>query len=279
MPATVWKGYVSFGLVSFPVRLFSAARAETVHFHMLHKKDRSRVKQVWYCAEEDAPIERADIVKGYEAGKGEYVVVDDAELKKVAPPTATTMEILQFVQSDEVDPIFFETSYYVAPGDKTAKPYNLFVAALTDTGHAAIAKIAMHNREHVVLIRPSDGNLLLHTLFYSDELHNANKTKAPKAKYTAKEFELAKSLVNQLSAPFKPEQFSDGYRKNVERLIEQKRKGHKITAVKQPRKAPVIDLMEGLLRSLKSAPPVKSASKNGRRSRAAGKTGGRRRAA
>ena len=137
----------------------------------------------------------------------------------------------------------------------------------------------MHNREHVVSIRPSDGNLLLHTLYYSDELHNANKNKAPKAKYTAKEFELAKSLVNQLSAPFKPEQFSDGYRENVERLIEQKKKGHKITAVKQPHKAPVIDLVEGLLRSLKSAPPVKSASKNGRRSGAAGKTAGRRRAA
>src|SRR6185503_20764895 len=104
MPATVWKGYITFGLVSFPVRLHSAARAERVHFHMLHKKDLSRVKEVWYCAEEDKPIERSDIVKGYEASKGKYVVVEDDELKKIAPRTATAMEVLQFVGSDEVDP-------------------------------------------------------------------------------------------------------------------------------------------------------------------------------
>src|ERR1700727_3132705 len=106
MAATVWKGYLSFGLVSFPVRLFSAARAEAVHFHLLHKKDLSRVKEVWYCAEENKPIERADIVKGYETGKGKYVVVEDEELKKIAPTTASAMEILQFVASDEVDPVF-----------------------------------------------------------------------------------------------------------------------------------------------------------------------------
>src|SRR5215467_8472520 len=111
MPATVWKGYIGFGLVTFPVRLFAAARAGTIHFHMLHKKDLSRVKEVWYCAEENKPIERSDIVKGYESD-GEYVVVEDEELKNIAPPTATVMEIIQFVRSSGVDPIFFETSYY-----------------------------------------------------------------------------------------------------------------------------------------------------------------------
>src|SRR6266699_1819693 len=140
MPATVWKGFISFGLVSFPVRLFSAARAETVHFHMLHRKDLSRVKEVWYCAEEDKPIERADIVKGYEASKGEYVVVGEEELKNIAPATASTMEILQFVREADVDPIYFERSYYVAPGDKVDKPYALFLKALQDTKYSAIAK-------------------------------------------------------------------------------------------------------------------------------------------
>jgi DNA end-binding protein Ku len=251
MAATVWKGFISFGLVSFPVRLFAAARAETVH--MLHKKDKSRVKEVWYCVEENKPIDRSDIEKGYEVNKGEYVVIEDDELKKIAPPTATTMDVLQFVGKDEVDPIFFESSYYVAAEDKTAKPYVLFMAALTDTKQDAIAKIAMHNREHIVLIRPSAGGLVLHTLYYPDELHKANRGEAPKAKYTAKELELAKSLIDQLTAPFKPNEFEDGYRENVERLIEQKRKGQKITTVRQPAKAPVIDLMEALKRSLKSA--------------------------
>jgi DNA end-binding protein Ku len=278
MAATVWKGYISFGLVSFPVRLFSAARPEAVHFHLLHKKDQSRVKEVWYCAEENKPIDRSDIEKGYEVSKGEYVVVGDEELKEVAPPTATTMDILQFVGNEEVDPIYFESSYYVAAEEKTAKPYVLFMAALSDTEQNAIAKIAMHNREHVVLIRPSEGGLVLHTLYYPDELHKTNRSEVPKAKYTAKELELAKSLVNHLTAPFKPHEFKDTYRENVERLIEQKRKGQKITTIKQPRKAPVVDLMEALKRSLKSASPAASA-KDSSRVHGPKKTSGRRKVA
>jgi DNA end-binding protein Ku len=276
MPATVWKGFISFGLVSFPVRLFSAARAETVHFHLLHKKDQSRVKEVWYCAEENKSIERSEIVKGFEVRKGQYVEVEDEELKKIAPATATTMDILQFVGADEVDPIYFESSYYVAAEDTTTKPYALFLAALTGTKQNAIAKIAMHNREHIVVIRPSAGGLVLHTLFYPNELHKANRREAPKTTYTAKELELAKSLVSHLTAPFKPNQFQDTYRENVERLIAQKRKGQKITTVKPP-KAPVIDLMEALKRSLKSAVPTKSAPKEAHR--APGKTAARRRKA
>jgi DNA end-binding protein Ku len=270
MPATVWKGYISFGLVSFPVRLFAAARPKPVRFHMLHGKDLSRVREVWYCADENKPIERSEIVKGYEASKDEYVVVEDEELKKIAPPTATTMEIVQFVSGGEVDPIYFESSYYVAPEEKTGKPYALFMAALETTKRYAIAKIAMHNREHVVLIRPSEDALLLHTLYYPDELQPANKIAKPKEKYTGKELDLAKSLVGELSAPFHPEQFHDAYRENVERLIQQKEKGQKITTVKQPRKAPVVDLMEALKRSLKQSAGGKTT-----RSGASKKTRGR----
>ncbi len=252
MPATVWKGYLSFGLVSFPVRLYSAARAESVHFHMLHEKDLSRVKEVWFCAEEDKRIDRSEMVKGYEVKKGEYVTVDDEELKKIAPTTATTMEVLQFVESDDVDPLRFESSYYVAAEEKVSKPYALFLAALMETQRDAIAKIAMHNREHVVLIRPSEGGLVLHTLYYEDELHKTHQAETPKTKFSAKELEMAKSLVEHLTAPFKPAEFHDTYRENVERLIEEKKKGAKITTVKQPKQAPVIDLMEALKRSIQA---------------------------
>lgn len=253
MAATVWRGYLSFGLVSFPVRLFSAARAEAVHFHMLHKKDLSRIKEVWYCAEENKPVDRSDIVKGYEVNKDEYVVVEDEELKQIAPATASTMEILQFVGRDDVDPMFFESSYYLAPEEAIGKPYALFLAALAETKRHAIAKVAMHNREHVVLIRPAEGGLVLHTLYYPDELHKANQPEMPKAKISSKELELAKNLIGHLTAAFKPSEFHDTYRENVERLIGEKQSGQKITTVKQPRKAPVIDLMEALKRSLKSA--------------------------
>jgi DNA end-binding protein Ku len=272
MPATVWKGYLSFGLVSFPVRLFAAARPEAVHFHMLHRKDLSRVKEVWYCAEENEPIERSEIVKGYEVEKGKYVTVDDEELKKVAPATATTMDVLQFVASGDVDPLLFESSYYVGPEEKVSKPYALFMAALAETEREAIAKLAMHNREHLVLIRPSGGGLVLHTLYYEDELHKANKAEAhqTQTKFSAKELAMAKSLVQHLSGKFKLADFHDTYRENVQRLLEEKEKGEKITTVKQPRKAPVIDLMEALKKSLQAtAGPGAGAKKTARKRKAA----------
>jgi DNA end-binding protein Ku len=270
MPAVVWKGYITFGLVSFPVRLFSAARPEAVHFHMLHRTDLSRVKEVWYCAEEDKPIERADIVKGYEISKGKYVVVDDEELKKIAPATAETMEIVQFVHDADVDPIYFERSYYMAPGDEVSKPYVLFMKALSETSYSAIAKVTMHGREHVVIIRSAQGQLLLHTLYYADELHEANKPSVPaKANATRKELELATQLIEHLAAPFKPGEYHDTYRENVEKLIEQKKKGQKVTAEPKPRRAPVVDLMEALKKSLKSSEAKAKANKTPRRRKVA----------
>jgi DNA end-binding protein Ku len=253
MAAAVWKGQISFGLVSFPVTLHAAARAEAVHFHLVHKKDQSRVREVFYCVEEDKPVERSELEKGFEVSKGKYVTVEEEELKKIAPVTASTMDVVQFVDGGDVDPIYFESSYYVAADEKAGKAYALFVAALKETEQSAIAKIAMHNREHVVLMRPSGQGLVLHTLYYPDELHKGNRSAAPSVKYSAKELDLAKSLVAHLKAPFKPQEFKDTYRENVEHLIAQKQKGHKVVAVKQPRQAPVIDLMEALRKSLKTS--------------------------
>jgi DNA end-binding protein Ku len=254
MPSIVWKGYVSFGLVSFPVRLFAAARAEAVHFHMLHRDDLSRVKEVWYCAKENKPIERSEMVKGYETSKGKYVVVEEEELKAIAPPTANTMDIVQFVEDSEVDAIYLERSYYVSPGDKVSKPYALFMKALQESKRSAIAKVSMHGREDIVLIRAAGDQLMLHTLYYPSELHKANKPASPaKTNATTKELELATQLVRQLTAPFKPDQFHDEYRENVEKLIEQKKKGQKITTEPKPQSAPVVDLMEALKKSLEAS--------------------------
>jgi DNA end-binding protein Ku len=262
MPSVVWKGYVSFGLVSFPVRLFSAGRAEAVHFHMLHRKDLSRVKEVWYCAEENKPIERSDIVKGYEVSKDEYVVVEDDELKNIAPATASTMEILHFVHDSDVDPIYFESSYYVAPGEDLTKPYAVFSKALKESGYCAIAKLSMHGREHVVLIRSSEDALVLHTLFYPNELHQGNKqSSSATTAATSKEVSLAMQLIKQLAAPFKPHELHDTYRENVEKLIEQKKKGQKVTMEPKVKRAPVIDLMEALKKSIKSSGTSAKAAK------------------
>src|SRR3954463_2471406 len=154
MASTVWKGHLTFGMVSMPVKLYSAARSESVGFNQLHKHDNSRIKQVIYCQAEDKPIPRSEIVKGYEYEKDKYVVIDDEDIKRVAPKTAKTMEILEFVKSADVDPIYFESSYYMAPDDAGEKPYALLFEALRRSGYLAVAQIAMHNREHVVILRP-----------------------------------------------------------------------------------------------------------------------------
>ncbi len=276
MPATVWKGYLSFGLVSFPVRLFTAARPAPVRFHLLHKKDLSRVREVMYCASEDKPIERSDVVKGYEYAKNRYVVIEPEELEKMAPTTATIMEILQFVRMQEIDPIFLETSYYVAPEEKLGHPYALLLAAMKETQYDAIAKLSMHGREHIVILRPSEHGIVLHTMYFVDEIRKASDASLPKAgKFDKKEIELAKKLIETLAGPFKPEQYHDEYKENVEHLVEKKRKGQKVIPIRQPRKAPVIDLMSALRQSLshsaggKSVPAAKSHGKKSARKRTA----------
>ena len=259
MPATVWKGYLTFGLVSFPIRLHAAARAETIHFHLLHKKDLSRVKEVMFCAREDKPLERSDLVKGFEYEKDKYIVVEPEDLEKIAPPTASVMEILQFVRMSEIDPIYLETSYYVSPEESVSRPYALLLQAMKYTSYDAVAKVAMHGREHIVILRPSDHGIVLHTMYFVDEIHAERETGAPKqTKFERKELELATKLIEALAAPLQPEQFHDEYRANVERLIAAKRKGRNVTPIKQPKAAPVVDLMQALQQSLakNSRPPV-----------------------
>jgi DNA end-binding protein Ku len=260
MPATVWKGYLSFGLVSFPIRLFAAARPEPVRFHLLHKKDLSRVKEVMYCAAENKPLDRSEIVKGYEYEKNEYVAIEPGDLEKIAPPTATTMEILQFVHIEEIDPIFLQTSYYVAPEEAVSRPYALLLEAMRETKYDAVAKVAMHGREHIVVLRPTGHGIVLHTIFFASELHKSNEINPAPAKFERKEIDLAKKLIESLAAPFRPEQYHDEYKRRVEELIDKKRKGQKITPAKQqPRRAPVIDIMTALQQSLSK---TKAASKH-----------------
>lgn len=214
------------------------------------------MKEVLYCREEDKPLRSEDIVKGYEIAKDEYVVVEDAELKKIAPPTAHVMEIFQFVKASQVDPLFFDKSYHVAPDATLTRPYSLFLQAMKDTKYYGVAKVAMHNREHVVILRPAGDELVLHTMYFVDEIRPAESENLGEAEFNAKELQLATKLIDTLASPFKPEQYHDEYRANVERLVEQKSKGEKVKAVPKPRVAPVIDLMQALQRSLnhESAP-------------------------
>jgi DNA end-binding protein Ku len=250
MAATVWKGYISFGLVSIPVRLFSGARGKTISFHLLHKTDNSRVREVMYCDAEDKPLTRADLVKGYEYKKGKYVVVTPEEIKKVAPPTETTMEILQFVKGDEIDPIFFETSYYVAPEGNGQKPYALLLEALRQSHYDGLAKVTMHGREHIVILRPAERGIMLHTMYYADEIRDVAEFEPHRNLVNDKELKLAKTLIESLAGKFNPKDYKDTYRENLEKLIAAKAKGKDLAPTAEHKVAKVVDIMEALRKSL-----------------------------
>jgi DNA end-binding protein Ku len=250
MAASVWKGHLIFGMVSFPIRLFSAARSETISFNMLHKEDHSRIRQVTYCALEDKPIARTDTVKGYEYEKDHYVVIEDEEIRKVAPKTAKVMEILEFVKADQVDPIYLESSYYVAPEEGGEKAYALLFTALKESGYYAVAKVAMHNREHIIVMRPGDKGIVSHTMYYQDEIRQVEEFRTDTDLVKDKELAMAKMLISSLEAEFEPQKYHDTYRDNLQKLIEAKIEGKKVVETPAEHVAPVIDIMEALKKSL-----------------------------
>ena len=253
MASTVWKGHLTFGLVSFPVRLYSAARGETISFNQLHKHDGSRIRQVLYCQAEDKPIPRSEIVKGYEYEKDRYVVIEDEEIKKVAPPSAKVMEILEFVKADEVDPIYLETSYYMAPDEAGEKPYALLFEALKGAGRVGVAKIAMHNREHIVILRPGKNGVLMHTMYFTHEIRQVDEFRTDVSLVKDKELALATNLIEALAADFEPQKYTDTYRDNLLKMIEAKKAGEEIIATPEPQQAKVVDIMEALKASLAAA--------------------------
>jgi len=253
MASTVWKGHLTFGLVSFPVKLYSAARSESISFNQLHKHDGSRVKQVLYCQLEDKPIPRSEIVKGFEYEKDRYVVIEDEEVKKVAPATAKVMEIQEFVKAGQVDPIYFETSYYMAPDEAGEKPYALLFDALKRTGYVGVAKVAMHNREHVVILRPGEKGVLMHTMYYQHEIRQVDEFRTDLSLVKEKELALATSLIEALAGEFEPEKYKDNYRENLLRMIEAKKQGEEVVATPEPQQAKVVDILEALKASLAMA--------------------------
>jgi DNA end-binding protein Ku len=250
MASSVWKGHLTFGLVSFPIRLFSAARSETISFNLLHKEDHSRIRQVTYCQAEDKPIQRSDLVKGYEYEKDRYVEVDDEDIKKVAPKTAKVMEILEFVKAEQVDPIYLESSYYVGPDEGGEKPYALLYQALRESKYFALAKVAMHNREHIIILRPGAKGILSHTMYYQDEIRQVEEFRTDTSLVKEKELEMAKMLISSLEAEFEPQKYHDTYRDNLQKMIESKIEGKKVVATPETHVAPVIDIMEALKKSL-----------------------------
>ena len=254
MAASVWSGYLTFGLISMPVRLFSGARSSGISFNQLHRTDHHRVKQQLICPLDNQVLERSEIVKGYEYRKDEYVIIEPDEIKKIEPKTAKTMEILEFVKTSEVDPVYFESSYYMLPEEAGRRPYALLTKALEDSEFVAIAKLTMHNREYTVFLRPHKGGMMLHTMYYAEEVREVEGFGAPEVEIKDAEIKVAHQLIEALAGEWDPEKYHDTFQENMKKLIETKLEGGEVQAVEQPKKlAPVVDLMAALKQSLENA--------------------------
>ena len=258
MSTTVWKGHIAFGMVSFPVKLQAAARSQSISFHQLHGHDHSRVKQVLYCQAEDRPVARTELVKGFEYEKDRYVVLDEKDLACAEPRSARVMEVLEFVAAAEVDPVYLDTSYYILPETAGLRPYTLLFEAMRRGGVVALAQWTAHNREHLVLLRAGDRGLILHTLYYHDEVRAAEEFGTDTSQIQARELELATLLVDSLASAFEPAKYRDRYRENLRAVLDAKIRGEEVRAAgAEPGLAPAADLLEALKASLaKTRKPI-----------------------
>lgn len=267
MASTVWKGYISFGLITIPIRLYAAARGERISFNQIHGVCGSRIKQQTYCPVCERVVERSELVKGYELAKNRYVIVNDEEIREVAPPSSDTMEIVEFVKAESIDPIYYDASYFMVPEDAGKKAYSLLLDTMKQSGFSAVAKVAMHQREHTVVVRPHADGLLLHTMFYPEEVREIPEFgRNNHVDVKPQEISLAKKLVEGLAADFEPSKYHDEYSDRLLQMLKAKEEGHTIGVVAPRRLAPVIDLMQALQKSLGELPQRKPAAKSAQRS-------------
>jgi DNA end-binding protein Ku len=246
----MWSGFLSFGLVSVPVGLYSATADQTIHFNQLHKgtSNRIRYKKVDEVTGEEVP--NSDIVNGYDLGDGEYVVVTREELKEVAPGKSETIEISDFVDLDRIDPVHFRQTYYLAPRGKGAdRAYALLRQAMHETGKVGIATLILRDKEHLVAVRPGEDVLILETMYFADEIRSPSEeldSLPQDAAFAGRELEVAKKLVESLTVEWSPEDYHNTYRARVEEVIERKREGHAVVFEEERPKSNVIDLMAAL---------------------------------
>ena len=313
MASTVWKGHLTFGLVSIPVRLVRAARAERIKLRQLYRPARapgaeeirsasaglaalqpdwrspepeerrpeeqhrdelhpedlrqeptaatgrepeppvSPVRRVYQAAGNATDVQAHELVKGYEYEKGQYVVLENQDLRTLAPQTSTEIQVVEFVRFQEIDPVYLETSYYVVPDENTEKAYALLLEAMRQTGYAAMGQLTMHRRDHVIILRPGKTGLIGHTMFYPEEVRSTQEFRTDATLVAAKELELAKTLIQALAQPFDPARFKNTFRARLEELIESRMEGRKTASLETPAPAKVIDIMDALKRSLAQA--------------------------
>ncbi|HUL58662.1 MAG TPA: Ku protein [Anaeromyxobacteraceae bacterium] len=254
-PRSIATGTISFGLVSIPVRLYSAAQpASAISFNLLHAKDGSRLKQQYVCALDGAIVPREEQVKGYEFQKDRYVTFSSEELKALEEIASQSIDIAEFVPAADVDPVYFDKAYYLGPNQGGAKAYRLLAEAMKRSGKAALARYAARGKQYLVLIRPRDGRLVMQQLYYADEIRPFSEVPVDDAEVKESEVQLALQLVEQIASEgFHPERYEDSVRKRTLEAIEKKVQGEEIQISAPEPQAQVVDLMEALKASLAAA--------------------------
>ncbi|MFN0094152.1 MAG: Ku protein [Dehalococcoidia bacterium] len=262
MPRAMWSGSISFGLVNVPVKMFTAARSKDVHFNQLHAPDRSRIQMKRFCAAEQTEIEFGEIVKGYEVGPDEYVVVTEEEMAALAPTVTSGIEIEEFVDLAEIDPVFFEHSYYLVPDKAGQKAYALLMGAMKEAGRIALGRVVLRQKQYLVALRPAGRALAMSTLYFPDEVVSQDELDGlpgEDLRATDRELAMAQQLISALSTEFEPEKYKDEYRDALLAMIDEKAQG--VIVELAPRAAPaakVTDLMAALEASIAAAKQAKA---------------------
>ena len=248
----IWSGTISFGLVSVPVRMFPATNSKELRFHFLHRKDLTPIAYEKVRRDDRQPVDPDEIVRGFEIEKGRYVPLEDDDLDRLDIELTHSIDICDFVDLDEIDPVYFRKAYYLLPAEGAEKPYSLLVRALEETAKVGIAKVVIRNKQHLAALRPYDGVLLLETMYYADEVRRPDALDGDlgKPKLQTAEVEMAMSLVENLSDSFKPEKYDDTYRKELLDLIRAKAEGELLPQPAEEEGGEVVDLMDALRESV-----------------------------
>ena len=265
----IWKGAISFGMVTIPVKLYSATEQRDVRFRLLHKDDGAPIEEKRFCTKDGKEVAWKDLVRGYEVAKGEYVILDPEEIEAAKPESSTTIDIGDFVEAQEIDPVYFEKSYFLEPAEGGDKAFSLLHAALEETKRVAIARVTIRTRERLAVVRAYEGTLILETMFWPDEIRSTEVLDLPKGdegRVRDKELQMARTLVDNLADRFRPDSYRDEYRTAIEKLIQQKSRGETRNAKRRRPEPKVIDLMEALRASVAKSgarAPRKHASAKG----------------
>ena len=256
MPRAIWSGAISFGLVNVPIKLFTATAQKDVRFHQLHDKDGARIQQKRVCSKDGEEVPMEHIVKGYEVSRDKYVLITPEELDGLDPKASRTIDILDFVDLEEIDPVYFDSTYYMVPEKGAGKAYALLLEAMRKSKKVAIARVVLRQKQHLVALRPLRNALSMETMLYADEVVSPETLDGlpEDVEVTDRELAMAQQLIDSLADDFKPERYRDDYRERVLEMIERKAGGQEIViAEEEEEQAPVVDLMAALEASLAAA--------------------------